>query len=114
MDDMDDETAIMRWLQREKPDVLISPGGEQLPALLKRRGWRVPEDIGLAWLACTRPGHACSGVCQNGELIGATAVDTLINLVERNERGLPAQATTLMVEGLWNEGRTLRPVVAVQ
>ena len=112
VDDMDDEAAIMQWLKREKPDVLISPGGEQLLALLERRGWRVPEDIGLAWLACTRPGHVCSGVYQNGELVGATAVDTLISLVERNERGLPAQATTLMVEGLWNEGRTLRTVGA--
>ena len=29
-----------------------------------------------------------------------------------HERGLPEQATTLMVEGQWNEGKTLRPVVA--
>ena len=112
VDDMDDEVAIMRWLKREKPDVLISPAGEILLELLKRHGWRVPEDIGVAGLACTRLGHPCSGVFQNGHLIGATAVDTLISLVERNERGLPEQATTLMIEGRWNEGRTLRPVVA--
>ena len=110
VDDMDDEVAIMRWLKREKPDVLISPGGEQLLGLLKRRGWRLPHDIGLAWLACTRLGHTCSGVFQNGSLIGATAVDALIGLMERHERGLSAQPTTLMIEGLWNEGTTLRPV----
>ncbi len=109
VDDMDDEAAILRWLKREKPDVLISPAGEVLLELLKRKGWRVPEDIGVAWLACTRMGHPCSGIFQNGHLIGATAVDTLISLVERHDRGLPEQATTLMIEGLWNEGRTLRP-----
>lgn len=109
VDDMDDETAILRWLKREKPDVIISPGGEQLFELLTRRGWQMPRDIGLAWLACTRLGHRCSGVYQNAELVGATAVDTLISLMERYERGLPAQATTMMIEGIWNEGRTLRP-----
>jgi len=56
-----------------------------------------------------RLGHRCSGVYQNGELVGATAVDTLVGMMERYERGLPEQATTLMVEGIWNEGRTLRP-----
>ena len=112
VDDMDDEAAILRWLKREKPDVIITPGGEQLLALLTRRGRRVPQDIGLAWLACTRPGHPCTGVYQNGHLVGATAIDTLIGLVERHERGLPAQATTVMVEGQWNEGRTLRPAPA--
>ena len=75
---------------------------------LRRAGLRVPADIGLALLACPQPGDACSGVYQNGSRIGALAVDTLIGLVERHESGLPEQATTLMVEGQWNEGSTLR------
>jgi len=108
VEDLNDEAAIFRWLKQEKPDVLISPAGEGLLGLLARRGWRVPHDIGVASLACTRRGHPCSGVYQNGQLIGATAVDTLISLVERYERGLPAQATALMIEGLWNEGKSLR------
>jgi hypothetical protein len=37
-------------------------------------------------------------------------MDTLISMLERNERGLPAQAHTVMVEGIWNPGRTLRAV----
>ncbi len=112
VDDMDDEKQILGWLKRHQPDVVLSPSSEVLHAMLLRRGWRVPEDVGLAWLACTRPGHPCSGIYQNGQLIGATAIDTLISLVERHERGLPEQATTLMIEGKWNEGRTLRPVPA--
>jgi len=72
----------------------------------------MPKDVGLAWLACTNPGHVCSGIYQNGPMIGEMAVDTLISLIERHERGLPAQATTLMVEGQWNPGKTLRPLSA--
>lgn len=99
---------LLTWLRRERPDVLITPAADVLQAPLKRAGLRVPGDIGLALLACPRPGDSCSGVYQNGRLIGACAIDALISMVERHECGLPAQATTLMVEGQWNEGRTLR------
>jgi hypothetical protein len=46
-------------------------------------------------------------VFQNGRALGALAVDALIGMLERHEHGLPAPATALMVEGQWNEGRTL-------
>jgi hypothetical protein len=90
-----------RWLKREKPDVIITPAADPVLAPLTRAGWRVPADLGLALLACPRPGDAASGIYQNGRLIGALAVDALIDLVERHEFGLPAQSTTLMVEGCW-------------
>jgi hypothetical protein len=101
---------ILAWLRREHPDVIITPGAEGLLGTLQEAGYRVPLDLGLALLACPQPGDSHAGVYQNGRLTGALAVDTLISLVERNERGLPEQATTLMVEGSWNEGRTLRPL----
>src|SRR5438477_260710 len=100
-----------RCRRSEKPDVIIAPSSDVVPALpdvLRRAGLRIPEDIGLAVLACPEPGSPFSGVYQNGKMIGALAIDTLTSLVERHERGLPEQATTLMVEGQWNEGTTLR------
>lgn len=114
LENWDQETpALLQWLEREQPDVILSPGCDVLQSVLAREGWGVPKDIGLAWLACTRLGHPCSGIFQNGPLIGATAVDTLISMIERHERGLPRHATTLMVEGQWNAGQTLRPASAL-
>jgi DNA-binding LacI/PurR family transcriptional regulator len=110
VEDFADEAKVLRWLKREKPDVIISPDCGVLHPLLNGAGWRVPKDVGLAWLACTNLGHVCSGIYQNGPMIGEMAIDTLISQIERHERGLPAQATTLMVEGQWNPGRTLRPL----
>ncbi len=112
VDDWQDGARILAWLRREKPDVLITPAADVLTGTLRKAGWRIPEDIGLALLACPQLGDPSSGVFQNGKLIGALAADTLISMVERHERGLPEQATTLMVEGQWNEGTTLRPFVA--
>ncbi len=107
-----DDSELKRWLKAERPDVIVSPSAGTLPDMigtLRKLGLRVPEDIGFAVLACPELGHALSGVHQNGRLIGALAIDTLISLIERHEHGLPAQATTVMVEGQWNEGKTLRP-----
>lgn len=107
-----DPAPLIRWLKREKPDVIITPSIDTIPDMLgiiERAGWRVPQDVGLAVLACPDPASPVSGIYQNGQLIGALAVDTLISLIERHEHGLPAQATTLMIEGQWNEGKTVRP-----
>lgn len=112
VDDWQDAARILAWLKREKPDVIITPAAGVMTGTLERAGWKIPKDIGLALLACPTLGDACSGVYQNGQMIGALAIDTLISMVERHERGLPEQATTLMVEGQWNEGRSLRPIVA--
>lgn len=106
--DWTDERALRGWLRREKPDVIVSPGAVVLLDWLQREGRRVPRDIGLVNLACPQPGDPISGVHQNGRLLGASAVDLLIGLIERHERGLPVQAKALMIEGQWNEGRTLR------
>src|SRR4029078_10997874 len=111
-DDWQDATRIVAWLKREKPDVLITPAADALTGTLARAGWKVPDYIGPALLACPQFGDACSGVYQNGRMIGALAADTLISMVERHERALHEQATALMVEGQWNEGRTLRPISA--
>ena len=112
IDDFKAAGPIIRWLKKEKPDVIISPGGPMLNDILTRSGRKIPDDIGTVWLACPTLDNPISGIWQNGRMIGALAVDTLISQVERHERGLPEQATTLMVEGKWNEGRTLRPVPA--
>jgi DNA-binding LacI/PurR family transcriptional regulator len=111
VEDFDNPAPILRWLKKEKPDVIISPGGPVLNDILTNAGWKIPADVGTVWLACPRLGDPISGIWQNGRMIGALAVDTLVSIVERHEHGLPEQATTLMVEGQWNEGRTLRPVL---
>ena len=110
VEDFDNPAPILRWLKKEKPDVIISPAGPTLNDILTNAGWKIPDDIGTVWLACPRLGDFTSGIWQNGRMIGALAVDTLVSIVERHEHGLPEQATTLMVEGQWNEGRTLRPL----
>ncbi|WP_158277502.1 LacI family DNA-binding transcriptional regulator [Opitutus sp. ER46] len=110
--DRNDPAPLTRWLKAERPDVIITPSVETVPVLLPtlaRLRRRVPESIGLAVLAVPSLGSPISGIFQNGARIGATAIDTLVSLIERHEHGLPSQASTVMVEGQWNEGTSLRP-----
>jgi DNA-binding LacI/PurR family transcriptional regulator len=104
----DDAAALAAWAERERPDVVITPGAEALLPVMLSLGWKVPATIGLAGLGLSSRRQRCAGIFQNGRLIGATGVDALIAMMERNERGLPEQARTLMVEGIWHGGDTLR------
>jgi hypothetical protein len=94
----------------EKPDVIITSVGDRVFSILQKNGWLVPEDIGLANLACPEPGQRISGCYQNGKLAGTTAMNALISMIENNEKGLPEQPVKLMIESAWNPGKTLRQI----
>jgi DNA-binding LacI/PurR family transcriptional regulator len=100
--------AVERWLERERPDVVIGPVLGKLEELLRASGRRVPDDLGLVGLLVPRTGDRLSGVLQDGEIIGAVAVDQLISAVERNETGIPDHPITHTTLGRWNTGTTLR------
>ncbi len=108
LNDWEDLSSLKAWIDRDNPDVIISPASDLMTRHLSKLGLAVPGDIGVASLACPVRGHFCSGIWQNGALIGATAVDSIISMLEHNERGLPEQTRVVMVEGVWNSGRTLR------
>jgi hypothetical protein len=44
---------------------------------------------------------------KNSFQIGVMAVDLLVDMMHRNERGVPPIPYRLMVEGSWCEGKTL-------
>jgi len=98
---------VARWVKREKPDVMLALLQEDQLAELAERGVRAPEDVGVVSLSVHQPGSSLSGIQQNVGLIGHVAVDKLIDLVERNETGVPADPITLTIEGKWNPGLTL-------
>jgi len=108
LESFDELSSLGGWLKREKPDVIVSPQPESLQAPLAKLGYRIPRDLGLASLACRAADDAISGVWQNGALLGATAIDRIISMLESNERGFTPQASVTMVEGVWNPGTTLR------
>jgi hypothetical protein len=63
-------------------------------------------------VACQLSVHAgephIAGILQNDRLVGATAVDVLAGMLQRNEHGLPGIITCTLVDGTWQPGKTVR------
>jgi DNA-binding LacI/PurR family transcriptional regulator len=101
------EEIAAAWYKRYRPDVIISTNPKDLSLWLENWGLHPPHDVGLVNLSGTRLGEPVSSILQSSEMIGARAIDLLVNGVEHNDRGAPVLPSTLQVPGQWNEGQTL-------
>lgn len=100
--------VVDAWLTRWKPDAIFTsePG---LSAVLKKLGRHVPGDIGLAATTVRDAGEIDAGLDQNPFEIGRVAVQTLIELVNCQEIGLPEFCRRVLVESRWVDGASLPP-----
>src|SRR3984893_2634742 len=99
--------TFLSWVEHYRPDAIVT----RLPEVhrsLKRAGYRVPDDIGVAYHTLDERSRYLSGMKKNSFQIGVMAVDLLVDMLHRNERGIPFRPYLLMVEGSWVEGNTLR------
>jgi LacI family transcriptional regulator len=99
--------TFREWVAREKPDVIITQHDEVFDWIEEMK-LRVPEEIGLVHLNCPKGDLRWAGILQNAQAIGAAAVDHLISMLQRNERGVPELPQYLLIEGSWREGPTVR------
>lgn len=100
--------GMVEWIQKHRPDVIIVMGDEKIPPLLDKGGIRIPEDIGLVALAQPNAGEVMSGILERSAEIGVAAVDFVVAMVNRQERGVPAYPQTLLINNTWVDGHTLR------
>lgn len=96
------------WYRQHRPDVVVSLWDVVYP-WLNDAGVRVPEDVGVALLSVRYLDGHFAGMWENPRLVGARAVELLIDLVHRGERGIPEIPSCLMIESTWVEGKTIRP-----
>lgn len=101
------EKAFAHWWRRHRPDVVIGLEDECI-GWLERLGRRVPQDVGYARLSRPLDPGSPAGVHQFPLAIGAAAVDLVANQILSQERGLPATPRTLLIEGAWLDGWTMR------
>lgn len=97
-----------RWFKSTQPDVIITQG-IALSIVSWLKPLRVPEDVGVATLTARADEPEIAGVYQNDLLIGATAAEVVIGMLQRNERGLPPNIIYTLVGGVWKPGASLRP-----
>jgi LacI family transcriptional regulator len=110
LESMDDRAALLRWIKRHRPDVVIEATERTIAQHLASAGYVAPAKIGVVTLGSPVLGGPISGAVQDGHAMGANAIDLLIGLVERNETGIPARPITQMTASVWNEGKSVRAV----
>jgi len=103
-----DPDEVAAWVRRHRPDLIVTLLTEEHVQQLAGRGICAPRDVGIVSLSVHEWGGRISGIHQNAILMGAVATDKLIDLVERNETGVPHDPITLTIEGRWNPGKTVR------
>jgi LacI family transcriptional regulator len=104
------ENQLFQWLNRYHPSILLTFYYSNIPEWLKKRKIRIPEDIGLAAPYIPLKEKKISGIQGNSHLIGQVAMNFLVDMLHRNETGIPDSPRRLLVEGKWSEGETVRRV----
>ncbi|MEO7700051.1 MAG: LacI family DNA-binding transcriptional regulator [Opitutus sp.] len=95
-----DYEGLKRWSRALAPDALIIgwPANRVVARDLSKFAPTAKRVVTLDW----QPG-GIPGMDVNNETIAASAVDLVIAQLHRNERGLPANPTTLLLDGTWRE-----------
>jgi DNA-binding LacI/PurR family transcriptional regulator len=101
------ERQFAKWFKANKPEVILGYD-PQVIAWLKNLGQSVPEDVGFAHLWNPDRLGQFAGIYHDPPAIGAAAVDFVVGMIQRNERGIPAAPQTLTLDALWQEGATVR------
>lgn len=101
------EGDLVGWVRRHRPDAIVA-SMEFHYQVLCDHGFQAPRDFGFACPAACDTQLNLSGVRESDERVGGAAVEMLVSMIQRGERGSPPCPQRLLVEGTWTEGSTLR------
>jgi DNA-binding LacI/PurR family transcriptional regulator len=99
------EAQFQAWLKRCALDAVIGFN----PVLLtwaKKLGLSIPGDIAFGFMDLDWDRDDLSGIEQNSHLVAFHALDMLVQLIYRNEKGACENPYGVMVEGFWRDGKT--------
>lgn len=101
------QPGFEQWLEKTRPDGILTDS-LAVPAMLKKAGFRVPQDIGLA-ATNVRDMPVDAGIDQNPDEIGRMTTLALISLIHDSDLGIPRTVRETLVRGKWVDGSSLPP-----
>lgn len=102
---------FLDWFRRSAPDALIvaPSSSRKIIGWLLEIGLRVPRDVGVAVATVPYRDKFLSGIDEGVETVGAYAVEILIGMILRCEKGVPPCSFSHLKEGgAWVAGKTIR------
>lgn len=103
------QPAFWSWFDRYQPDAIIT-GDRHFENMLRTRNLKTPRDVGIACPGLAATTGPLAGICEDNRQLGRIAVDFLVAMLQRGERGIPDHPQQLLVEGSWFSGTSLRPL----
>ncbi len=94
---MPSAAMLERWVNRHRPDVLITDSAFNLETFIRE----VPrlKTMPMATTSTIDRASKFDGILENPEAVGAAAVELLSILFQRGERGIPEVPRTVMIGG---------------
>lgn len=103
------ENGFIDWFKQWQPDAVMTLLPE-VRTWLRKAGKLAPGDVGLVSLNLQSNHANWSGINQNNRMIGATALELVVEQINHNEQGIPMEPKTVMTRGWWEDGTTARKV----
>lgn len=100
------EETFGKWYLEHRPDAIVG-GPSCVRDWLLNLSLKIPEEVAFANLNTDTNDRSLAGIDQNSPLVGAAAVDLVINQLQRNERGVPENPKVVLIEGAWVDGPTV-------
>lgn len=97
------ESEFATWFRAHRPEVVLCINVQMIQTWLRRLEVTAGSVMIVSLDHRARDGGV-AGIDQNYPQMGAVAVDTLIGMMHRNERGLPAKPLKLLLDGTWIGG----------
>jgi DNA-binding LacI/PurR family transcriptional regulator len=104
--------SFLTWHRRHRPDVIIGHV-QAIVDWLTESGCAVPDQTGFLNLNLTERTAPCAGLDLGPRRLGAVAIETVVAMLHRYERGIPASPQTISLGAAWSEGPTLRRLAPV-
>jgi DNA-binding LacI/PurR family transcriptional regulator len=101
-------SKVADWVQSFRPDGMIIE--DYVPVILAgldRLGLKPGRDIALASRKVYEGEKMLAGINQDWAAVGAAAVNFLVGMIQRNERGVPRHPMQLLLPGTWQSGSSV-------
>jgi LacI family transcriptional regulator len=102
-----DLSCFEAWLDEERPDVILTLYNV-VRHWVEALGRKVPRDIGMIQLEWRRQQPEWAGMNQHNDLVGEAAVDMLVGMLHRGEKGVPVSARATLIDSTWVDGNTVK------
>lgn len=101
------QNNFAKWFKENRPEVVLGYD-PKIVSWLTELGFPVPQSAGFVHLWNPDESGKYAGLYHNPPAIGGAAVDFLTGMIQRNERGVPVNPQTCLLEAHWADGATVR------